>query len=153
MDCPFCPPSVAAARFAESELSLALCNLRPILPGHSLVVPKRHVARLDELAEDEVADLFRFARRVTALLKRQFGGTGADWTVQDGAAAGQTVDHLHLHVIPRFAGDLPSPGDWWPRLEASRREPPDSAARPALSDDELRALAGRLRAAWAAGQP
>jgi bis(5'-adenosyl)-triphosphatase len=147
--CPFCPPAVAAASFAASGLSRAFCNLRPILPGHSLIVPKRHVARLDALTEDEVADLFRFARRVTRLLRRELGGSGADWTLQDGAAARQTVDHLHLHVIPRAERDLPSPGDWWQRLEASRRAPPDSAARPALTDRDLHALAERLRGAWA----
>jgi bis(5'-adenosyl)-triphosphatase len=148
MRCPFCLPDAVLGGFAESGLSRALCNLRPILPGHSLIVPRRHVARLAELTDAELADLFLFARRVTALLLREFGGSGADWTVQDGVAAGQTVEHLHLHVIPRADGDLAAPGDWWKRLEASRREPPDSASRPALSAEELGALAARLRAVW-----
>ena len=74
-----------------------------------------------------------------------YGADGFDWTIQGGESAGQTVDHLHLHVIPRKRGDLPSPGDWYPRLRASESEAIDSELRPHLTDTELLDAVLRLR--------
>ncbi|RLN97694.1 hypothetical protein BBJ28_00012353 [Nothophytophthora sp. Chile5] len=75
--------------FYESSLTFALVNLKPIVPvGHVLVVPKRPVARFEMLDADEVGDL------------------GYTSCTQDGEAAGQTVKHVHIHVIPRFRQDF-----------------------------------------------
>jgi bis(5'-adenosyl)-triphosphatase len=114
--CPFCPPAVEPAAFFADGSFLALYNVAPVLPGHVLIVPRRHVRSLLELGDDELAAFVLFARRMTRFLHRVFTADGFDWTVQDGAPAGQTVMHLHLHVIPRIEGDLPDPGDWYPAL-------------------------------------
>ncbi len=110
------------------------------------MIPRRHVASLLALGEDELAAMMLFARRTTRLLARVFASDGFDWTIQDGAAAGQTVPHLHLHVIPRHAGDLPNPGDWYPKLMASEAAAIDSRIRPRLSPAELAGITARLRA-------
>ncbi len=143
--CPFCAVDIAAAAFLDDGLFLALHNIAPVLPGHSLVIPRRHVASLLELEEDELAAMMLFARRATRLLARVFASHGFDWTIQDGAAAGQTVPHLHLHVIPRHAGDLPDPGDWYPKLMASEAAAIDSRIRPRLSPAEYAGITERLR--------
>jgi bis(5'-adenosyl)-triphosphatase len=148
--CPFCPPAVPRSTFDAVPGCRALVNLKPILPGHSLIVPRRHVERLLDMDEAEVAALAGFARRISALLVDAFSATGIDWTLQDGAVAGQTVMHLHLHLIPRWEGDLPRPGDWYPALRAVREG--SSEARPPLDDDALDIIVRRLRSA-AAGDP
>ena len=147
--CPFCPPGVTQATFARGAGVLALCNLAPVLPGHSLIVPARHVERLLDLSDDELSALAGFGRRVTEFLMKVFGATGVDWTLQDGAEAGQTVRHLHLHLIPRIPGDLPAPGDWYQRLRQSEAEVTGSERRVRLEPDEMVAVVERLRRAAA----
>lgn len=142
MSCPFCPPARHRVLLASAPGGAALLNLKPILPGHSLVVPGRHVERLVDLSPDEVAMLAAFARRVSSFLLAEFGATGIDWSLQDGPEAGQTIMHLHLHLIPRVPGDLPEPGDWYAELRASH-------ARPALPDHELGCAVDGLRRAAA----
>lgn len=142
--CPFCAAGEAAAFLTDAGF-LALHNIAPVLPGHSLVIPRRHVASLLDLDDGEVAAMMAFARRTTRLLMRVFGGAGFDWTIQDGAAAGQTVAHLHLHVLPRHLGDLPEPGDWYPRLMASEAAALDSRIRPRLTPAEHASITQRLR--------
>lgn len=148
--CPFCPPKVAEAAFACGEGVLALYNIAPVLPGHSLIVPARHAERLLDLAEDEVMRLTGFGWRITRFLMQTFGATGVDWTVQDGAEAGQTVHHLHLHLIPRIAGDLPEPGDWYQGLRDSERPASGTGRRARLEPDVMAAAVTHLRRSAAA---
>jgi bis(5'-adenosyl)-triphosphatase len=128
----------------------ALYNIAPIVPGHSLVVPGRHVVRLLDLDEHDLADLTVFARRISALLMEVFNATGIDWIMQDGPEAGQTVMHLHLHLIPRIEGDFESPGDWYPVLRTSQASAVDSEHRHRLGPEQLARAVARLRAAAAA---
>lgn len=95
--------------FYKSELSFAFVNLRPFLPYHILVSPKRCVQRLSQLSDSECADIFATIRTLIAALD----DLGEAWTIslQDGEAAGQTVKHLHFHVLPRKTGDLENNND------------------------------------------
>ncbi len=77
--------------------------------GHTLVVPERHVASLFDLDAEERADVWRLVDEVRAALLESHGPDGFNVGVNDGAAAGQTVWHAHVHVIPRYAGDVPDP--------------------------------------------
>ena len=81
----------------------------PVSVGHQLVVPRRHVGRLEELSADEWRAVFdtvqQLARQVAAL----DGVTGVNIGVNSGESAGQTVDHAHVHVIPRRDCDVPDP--------------------------------------------
>jgi diadenosine tetraphosphate (Ap4A) HIT family hydrolase len=98
-----------------------------------------------------VCHFFTFARRITNFLSSHFKADGFDWAIQDGMSAGQTVGHVHLHVLPRWFGDLPSPGDWYRRLKlpivTSSAGIIDSDVRPHLSGAELNTVVTSLRAA------
>lgn len=90
--------------------SFALVNLKPLLPGHVLVSPLRRVPRLSDLNADEVSDLFLTVQRVGRMIERVFKSTALNVAIQDGEAAGQTVPHVHAHIIPRRNGDLDQRG-------------------------------------------
>jgi diadenosine tetraphosphate (Ap4A) HIT family hydrolase len=81
----------------------------PISPGHTLVIPKRHVASFFELTTEERADLLALLDEAKADLDREFSPQGYNIGINDGTAAGQTIGHVHIHLIPRFAGDRPDP--------------------------------------------
>lgn len=139
-ECPFCAASIAEVTFMASPAFRAIVNIAPILPGHSLVIPKRHVESLLELGDEEVAEMVNLSRRAVALLMDVYRSDGFDWTIQESEAAGQSVPHLHLHLIPRRRGDLPNPGDWYSRLI-------EYQGRPRLTWDEMTRLAQTLREA------
>ncbi len=137
-DCPFCADAVADIAFLESPRFRAIVNAAPVLPGHSLVIPQRHIESLLALSDEEVAEMVNLSRRAAGLLTRVYGAEGFDWTIQESEAAGQSVPHLHLHLIPRRKGDLPDPGDWYHRLI-------EYEGRPRLTHGEMRRLAEILR--------
>jgi bis(5'-adenosyl)-triphosphatase len=138
--CPFCDETILRAQFAESEDFRAIYNLAPVLPGHSLVVSKQHHPSLMDLPENELAELMSFSRKVTRILCKTFQAEAFDWTIQDGAAAGQSVPHLHLHILPRLPADLPAPGDWYPLLQESQAGMVDSALRARLTAEQMEGL-------------
>lgn len=86
----------AADTFYQTALSYAFVNLKPILPGHVLVCPKRLVHRFSELTREEVGDLFWTVQRIGVVVERVFGGEALTITVQDGEEAGQTIK-VHSH--------------------------------------------------------
>ena len=81
----------------------------PVSPGHSLVIPKRHVGSFFEVTQFERAALFALLDRAKELVAHQHQPDGYNIGINDGAAAGQTVPHLHIHLIPRYDGDQPDP--------------------------------------------
>ena len=81
----------------------------PISPGHTLIIPKRHVASFFELTAEERSGLLALLDEAKADLDREFSPQGYNIGVNDGKAAGQTIAHVHIHLIPRFAGDRPDP--------------------------------------------
>lgn len=145
-DCPFCRSDVQDTTFAESTSFRAIYNIAPILPGHSLVIPKWHLRSLLELNEAELCEMTVFARDVVRILLKAFGVSAFNWTIQEGEEAGQSVPHLHLHLIPREPNDLPRPGDWYPLLQKSETEVIDSDTRPRLTADEIKAIVENIRA-------
>ncbi|MFX1562644.1 MAG: HIT family protein [Promethearchaeota archaeon] len=85
---------------------IAFLDIRPINPGHTLVVPKAHVASLGELSSPVDGHLFQIARLIAAaLFKSGLRCEGINLLLSDGKAAFQEIPHIHLHVIPRFQGD------------------------------------------------
>lgn len=81
----------------------------PVSNGHSLVIPARHIGSFFELSEAERNDLFRLLDFAQQELDGIFRPDGYNIGINDGVAAGQTVPHLHIHLIPRYFGDLPDP--------------------------------------------
>ena len=89
-----------------NDLIVAFLDIRPANPGHTLVLPRRHVESFTELSPMEVEQLALCGQRIAAALKQGFDGCEAvTFSLADGAAAGQDVPHTHLHVVPRRAGD------------------------------------------------
>ncbi|KAF7683368.1 Bis(5'-adenosyl)-triphosphatase [Astathelohania contejeani] len=93
----------------RSKLSFVFVNLRPFLPHHILVSPIRKIASITELTSEETADLFNTVRLCTIALQRF--GDSCTISLQNGVNAGQTVLHVHVHVIPRKNGDLKNNDD------------------------------------------
>ena len=96
--------------FHLTRLSMALVNLKPLLPGHVLVCPRRVAPRLSDLTSEEICDLFLTVQRVGKLIEHVYTASGLNIAMQDGADAGQSVSHVHAHVIPRKKADLDDRG-------------------------------------------
>ncbi len=154
-NCTFCDDAIAASEFAGTTQFAAIYNIAPIVPGHSLIIPRSHLRRISELPEDIFCDYWRFAREVTAFLLEAFKTNAYDWTIQEQEAAGQTVPHLHLHIIPRLPGDFEEPGDWYPKLRSSHivdhaSEIIDSRDRVRLTVVERKKITSELSDRWTA---
>ena len=105
--CPFC--TSARPRVAENELAFAIADGFPVSPGHTLIVPKKHIATVFELPADQYAACFDLVRTVQGALQEKHKPDGFNIGVNCGEVAGQTVMHAHVHLIPRYAGDVPNP--------------------------------------------
>src|SRR5690242_5581088 len=102
--CPFCqPPEIP---IAENAVALAIDDKYPVSPGHCLIISRRHVSTIFALPGEEYLGCFQLVRTVKELLERRYSPAGFNLVVNSGTAAGQTVDHAHIHVVPRFEGDL-----------------------------------------------
>ena len=96
--------------FYITSHSFALVNIKPLLPGHVLVSPRRVASRLSDLSTAEVTDLFLTVQRVGRMIERVYKASSLNIAIQDGLAAGQSVPHLHTHLIPRRLSDLDQHG-------------------------------------------
>ena len=144
--CPFCSARIKEISFLESESFLAIYNRSPVLPGHSLIIPKKHYTSMLELSPEERFEMTELGVKAIKGLLVVFQAVAFDWTVQEGEPAGQTIPHLHVHLLPRHPGDLPRPGDWYPRLEKNIREQQiDSDQRPAYSHEQLIQIAKKSK--------
>lgn len=105
--CIFCEPE--RELIAENEAAIAVFDSYPVSPGHALILPRRHVETIWELDQAEYDQCFRLVREIQPLLDERFKPDGFNVGVNCGEAAGQSVWHAHIHVIPRYAGDTPAP--------------------------------------------
>lgn len=127
--CAFCERGAAGDLVAASESGVAFRDKYPVSQGHTLVVPRAHVCSLFDLEADAVADIWRLVGEVRSILDAALAPDGFNVGLNDGTAAGQTVPHAHVHVIPRFNGDrddprggvrwvLPDKAAYWPSDES-----------------------------------
>ena len=108
-NCPFWTLKYNPVR-AESELTLFLRDGFPVSPGHTLVVPGRHVASFFEVTETGQVELMTALAAAKEVLDREFSPDSYNVGINDGPAAGQSVPHVHIHLIPRYSGDSEEPG-------------------------------------------
>lgn len=123
MTCVFC--SLPAERIIDqNDHALVIRDGFPITLGHTLVIPRRHVASFFEVTAEERSAMLALLDRAKSVLDGEFAPAGYNIGINDGQAAGQTVLHLHLHLIPRYAGDrtdprggvrwiIPEKADYW----------------------------------------
>lgn len=108
MTCPFC--TLPRERIIdENENAVWLYDGYPISQGHSLIIPKRHIGSFFETTIQERGDILALLDVAKMVLKDKYKPDGFNIGINDGPAAGQTVPHLHVHLIPRYNGDLPDP--------------------------------------------
>jgi diadenosine tetraphosphate (Ap4A) HIT family hydrolase len=108
-DCPFCQRLASGDVIEANAQAVAFADAYPVAAGHTLVVPRRHVVSVFDLAAEEYAALWALVAQVRARLAASAGADAFTIGVNDGVAAGQTVGHAHVHVIPRRAGDVGDP--------------------------------------------
>lgn len=143
-NCPFCTKK-ATFYLLETAHFASIYNISPILPGHSLVVPKRHVESLFLLTEQELAEFMYLGRSTARLLALIYKTDAFDWAIQEKEAAGQSVPHLHIHVVPRTLGDLADPGDWYQELEKSNPGTVDTYDTFRLTENQLTDITERIK--------
>lgn len=107
-NCPFCQLDAACIVFSD-DVTLVIRDAFPVSPGHTLIIPRRHVGSFFELTPPERARMLELLTQAKAELDGTLQPDGFNIGINDGAAAGQTVAHLHLHLIPRYRGDTPDP--------------------------------------------
>jgi diadenosine tetraphosphate (Ap4A) HIT family hydrolase len=123
--CPFC--SLPSSRvMGQTPLALWIRDAFPVSPGHSLVIPRRHIGSFFEATPQERDEMLALLDAAREAALAEFRPDGFNVGINDGAAAGQTVPHLHMHLIPRYRGDradprggvrwvLPDKADYWTR--------------------------------------
>ena len=106
--CIFCNLSKQRI-FSENATALAVLDAYPVNPGHSLIIPKRHLLSYFELRPEEELDLTNLLKQTQLYLDELHNPDGYNVGFNDGVAAGQTVMHMHMHLIPRYVGDILEP--------------------------------------------
>lgn len=109
ISCPFC--QIDSDRFivGESDLSFAIHDKFPVSKGHVLIIPKRHCENFFVLNINEQNDAFGLVNKMKKYLDLEFSPDGYNIGINIGAAAGQTINHVHIHIIPRYNGDMTDP--------------------------------------------
>lgn len=108
MSCIFCKivaGEIPGEIVAENDRALAFLDVMPLRDGHVLVVPREHAARVEDMTEESAAGVFSLARELVGPVRAAFEAGGTTIGVNDGEVTGQTVPHVHVHIVPRFAGD------------------------------------------------
>ncbi|MEF8718465.1 MAG: HIT family protein [Candidatus Accumulibacter necessarius] len=121
--CPFC--TLPANRILRENVDgMVIDDGFPISPGHTLIIPRRHMGSFFDLSETERNSLLSLLEDAKWRLDKEFRPDGYNIGINDGSVAGQTVPHLHIHLIPRFHGDredprggvrwiIPEKADYW----------------------------------------
>lgn len=127
MNCPFC--NLPSVRIVHEKVSaIAIRDGYPLSPGHTLIIPRRHVASFFEASLDERTDLLALLDEAKGALDTEFAPDSYNIGINDGPSAGQTIAHMHVHLIPRYRGDvedprggvrwiLPDKADYWSRKD------------------------------------
>jgi len=108
MSCVFCrivAGEIPGEVIAREPDSVAFLDVQPLADGHTLVVPRAHVGTIEALDDAAADDLFRLVRRLADPVRRAVGAAGTTIGVNNGEATGQTVPHVHVHIVPRWPND------------------------------------------------
>jgi len=120
-ECPFC--NLAEDRiWVQTDSAIAFLDNFPVSPGHTLVIPGDHIGALMELPENDLKEVWELVAHVRKQLIEKYKPDGFNIGINEGFDAGQTVSHAHIHIIPRFNGDVPDPrgGVRWVKPEKAK---------------------------------
>lgn len=109
INCAFCDSSQGHLILEETGLVFALADKFPVSPGHTLVIPRRHCSDYFLLTSEEQAACWDLVNNMKLILDRQYHPDGYNIGINNLPAAGQTIPHVHIHLIPRYQGDVPRP--------------------------------------------
>lgn len=145
-NCPFCSNEVKDTAFARQGNFVALYNIAPVVPGHSLIVPIDHTINILDLNDSEYVELMTFARTVARFLTQYYHTPDFDISIQQGRNAGQSIDHLHVHILPRKSNDIVDNGEWYDKIDEIERGKLDSDKK--IDNDTLLKISENLRKAY-----
>ena len=134
MDCIFCKiakKEIPAKIVTETENSIAFLDVFPLSRGHTLIIPKHHYEKVQDITVDDNTDLFETLRKVVSKVDKITGSTLL--AIHNGKESGQEIPHVHVHLIPRKPSDLAGP------VHSMFKN------RPKLSDDELDKLCTEIK--------
>lgn len=103
-ECIFC--NLKEKKVIDNANFFALYDANPASPGHMIIIPKRHVVSFFELNEEEVVDMHNLLKKAAETIKQKYGATDFNIGINEGELAGRTIHHLHVHIIPRYKGDV-----------------------------------------------
>jgi diadenosine tetraphosphate (Ap4A) HIT family hydrolase len=106
--CTYCTLSESRI-IDQSPLTLVIRDVFPVSPGHTLIIPRRHVESYFDLTDQEREDMIFMTTRAKDSLKKELSPQAFNIGINEGFAAGQTVAHINMHLIPRFKGDVAEP--------------------------------------------
>ena len=109
MSCIFCDIVNNKQYLFHNELAVAFYDSFPVSQGHTLIIPKRHCETYFDLTVEEIASMFELSQKVKAFLDKKYKPDGYNVGFNVNEAGGQTVMHCHMHVIPRYKGDIDNP--------------------------------------------
>lgn len=108
-DCVFCHLNEPERQIGENEFVRAFWDANPAASGHAIIFPKRHVVSWFDLTPEEVQALHELSKVVRAQVEEQFRPDAYTIGVNEGELAGRVIHHVHMHIIPRYRGDVPDP--------------------------------------------
>lgn len=139
-NCAFCTqPEIQERTIVKNDFVFAFPTNIPITPGHTLIALIRHASSFDDLTKEEVQALFSMRKRIADALRKSFRAEGFHFVWNEGAVAGQSVSHLHLHIVPRKKGDA-GITEYEPRKFLYR-----SGSREPSPEKELRTVAEEVK--------
>lgn len=108
-DCPFCNPEADRERIAESDSVYSIYDKFPVSNGHALIIPKNHCCDFFDLNFEQQSSCLLLLNKVKQIINEKYKPDGFNIGVNVGSSAGQTVNHVHIHLIPRYNGDVKNP--------------------------------------------
>jgi histidine triad (HIT) family protein len=115
-DCIFCQivqKRIPAFILHEDEKCLAFLDINPLAPGHTLIIPKEHAENIFDISEELLQHIAKIAQKLARKMREKVGAEGVNLFQASGSAAEQSIQHFHLHVIPRKSGDNLNINEWW----------------------------------------
>ena len=108
MECLFCKiinKEIKTEIVYEDDDTLAFLDIHPRAPGHIMVIPKKHAENILDLPDDKIEPVFRAVKKVTEMINKTLSPDGFTIGINHGKVSGQAIDHLHVHIIPRWKND------------------------------------------------